>query len=120
MKNILLIFIVGVLFIASCAKPYDKKANIEFVKEKHGTAILRMKENWGALPVEMNLDKQTTVTVKDDMRKIKKTYDVIVFTDKYGYPIKHVWVNDNSFYFLCSGPKGTDSYKILYDNGWKD
>ena len=115
-----MIFTIGILFIVSCAKPYDKKANIEFVKDKIGTTILNIKKNWGGLPIDISLDKPTTVTVKDDTGKITKTFDIILFKDKYGCPVKYVWTGNNSFYFLCVGPKGVDDYKIVYDNGWKD
>lgn len=117
-KSIFIFFIV--LFISSCAKQYDKKANIEYVKDKHGKMIFTIKDKWGGFPVEMSIGP---ATITSDSGK-KVTFDI--FTDKYGYPIKYIWTSNNSFYFICAGPNGkledgqNDDYKIIYDNGWKN
>lgn len=117
-KSIIIFFIA--LFFSSCAKHYDKNANIEFVKDKYGKLLFAIKNKWGGFPLEMNLGP---ATITSDSGK-KTTVDI--FTDKYGHPIKYVWTSNNSFYFICTGPNGkledgqNDDYKINYDNGWKD
>jgi hypothetical protein len=120
MKKKSLIVFIFLLFLVSCSKPYDKKANIEFVKDNCGKIILTFKENLGSFPTEF---ENTTVTYISNSGE--KRYFPL-FRDKYGYPVNYVWTGNNSFYFVFVGANGKDDngqmddYKLVYDNGWQD
>jgi len=113
--KLLICFVISLLLL-SCTKPYDKKANTEYVKDKCGKLIFSIKEKWGNFPVSIG-DKNNNWEW-DSSSGQKGT--IPVFKDKYGRPVKYVWVDTNSFYFICTGPKDIEDYKIVYDNGWKN